>query len=596
MAKLPKSATLFEASWEICNKAGGIHTVLTSKLAYAQEHFSERYLPVGPFLGEQQNAVFREEAIPDGFKALSERAAQRGITVHYGRWLIDGEPPIFLLGWDGLVGRLNEAKAHYWDKYQLDTLGTVFYDVDQPLLWSMAVGEFVACFAELNAEPVILHAHEWLSAGAFLALGDHDLPNLKTIFTTHATVLGRALSSSKVFIYDKFATLNPDQEARNHGVTTKHQLECLAATLATIFTTVSHITAEEATAFLGRKPEVIVENGLNAEAFPSFDQLSQKHSAMREQLHDFTSAYFFPSYRFDLSNTHYQFTMGRYEIHNKGYDLYLRSLSELNKELKEKNSPHTVISLFLVPGDALQLRKEVTKQITIYRQVRQVLSQYIPAQQQDLYEALWKGRSAIDEFSLIPDAVRKQLHLLLAQLPTSTHPAISPFQLRQGDNDGLIQVARQYGLENNAEDRVKVLFFPIYFDGFDGVFDQPLYDIISGCDHGIFPSYYEPWGYTPMESLGMGIPAVTSTLAGFGRALENKSVAGLPDAAYVLDRNSNNEDAEAAALTKVLRESLEEEKRQWLLRRISSYLLIQAFDWSILYKNYLDAYQQALSS
>lgn len=588
---LPETLQLFEASWEICNKAGGIHTVLTSKLPYAQEHFAGHYLPVGPYLGSQQENSFREHPLPSEFKKLAAALEQKGVSLHYGSWLIENEPPVLLLGWEGLLGKLNSYKTRFWEKYQLDTLGTSFYDVDQPLLWSIAVGELVTSYAELNQHPIILHAHEWLSAGAFLVIGEQNLPHLHSIFTTHATVLGRALSSHDTFIYDKFATLDPSVEAKRWGVVTKHQLEKLAANLATIFTTVSQITAEEATAFLGRKPEVVVENGLNAQYFPAFDLLCERHLQVREQLHDFVSAYFFPSYRFNLAETQYQFTMGRYELHNKGYDLYLRSLGKLNEELKASKSQKTVISFFLVPGDALRLRPEVSLQLSIYRQVCHILTQYVKLQQRDLFESLWH-HAAIDELELLPKSVRNDLHLLLSRMPSGVRPAISPFDLREGDNDALIQTAHQYGLRNEESDRVKILFFPIYFDGFDGVFNLPLYDIISGCHLGVFPSFYEPWGYTPMESLAMSVPAVTSTLAGFGRAAATKKSA-LPSGVFVVDRNKDDEEAEAAQLSSILRIGLDEDERAWLLRRMAAYLTVQDFDWSILYKNYLDAYELA---
>jgi glycogen(starch) synthase len=556
-------------------------------LAYAQATFPGTYTVVGPLLAN--NPYFHQEEVPKDFVPVFELLKEKGIEARYGSWLTDGNPPCILLGWDGLVSSLNSYKATFWEKYKLDTLNTDFFDVDTPLLWSIAVGHLVETYAAQTKQPTLFHGHEWLAAGAFLLLNQNPL--VKTVFTTHATVLGRALSSGGEDIYTRLASIKPDEAAASHNIVTKHQLEKLSANLATVFTTVSHLTGREATAFLGRKPEVITENGVDSKLFPSFDTLCSMHDENREVLNDFVSAYFFSSYRFDLSTTTYQFTMGRYETHNKGYDLYLHSLGKLNQKLIKENSAKTVVALFFVPGDALRVRPEVTFQLAVHSHLTHTLHTYSARQQRELYQSLWEEGEHCANITILPKPVIEQLKQLILRLPVYENPPISPFDLRHPESDGILQAAREAGLTNAEGDRVKVLFFPAYFDGFDGIFNRSLYEIISGCDLGVFPSIYEPWGYTPMESLAMGVPGITSNLAGFGLAAAERS----PDerGSLVIHREGIPDAEVARNLADLLFQAVNLDPRQHMLDRMSAYQVIQKFDWRELYGRYHEAYNLA---
>ena len=361
---MKEQSYLFEVSWEVCNKVGGIHTVLTSKMSWAQKEFPGHYFAVGPYFSEGTPGEFQELALPPDLQKVADMVSPQGITLHYGTWNIPTTPPVLLIAWEGLVGKLNDLKSRYWERYQLDSLNTDFYDVDQPLLWSTAIGMVVEAYSAVHNEPTIVHAHEWMSGGAILYLNSLAANSVKTVFTTHATVLGRALSGQGISIYDDLHSIDPTEAAKTSGVTTKHQIEAFSAQNATVFTTVSQVTAEEAARFLGREADIITENGLNLEDFLPFDALSIRRQAIRTQLEEFVAAYFFPYYHIDLNATSYQFTMGRYEPHNKGYDVYLESLGQLNTQLKEEGSGQTVLSFFLVPGDHLAHTRVTHAQFT----------------------------------------------------------------------------------------------------------------------------------------------------------------------------------------------------------------------------------------
>jgi glycogen(starch) synthase len=584
---------LFEVSWEVCNKVGGIHTVITSKLGECLAEFGDRYLAIGPYIRGNTPQNFGEEPLPAMLQPLEEDLNKQGIGLHYGHWLVYGEPAALLIDWKDFTLRTNEIKQRFWDQYQLDSMGTVYYDFDEPILWSSAVGFFVKAFAEYYPEEKITaHVHEWMSGGVVLVNPKGSLSNLRTVFTTHATVLGRALTSRGVLSSEHLNINDPDQEARNSNVLPKHQAERLSAAYADVFTAVSDLTAKEAEMLIGVPTTAIVENGLNLDDFPDFAELSQQHETARERLHRFVMAFFFPSYQFNLDKTVYQFTMGRYEYHNKGYDLYLQALGELNTRLQKEGTDKTVVALIMVPGDVASIKEDFLTQLNVAKQLNAILNEEVMRQRHAIIRSLWD-----DEVSqkgtlgmVLPPPLRAEVDALMSHLPQATQPSLSPFEVRSGDNDAILQGARQYGLLNREEDRVKVVFLPKYFDGFDGIFNVPLYDLVVGCDLGVFPSAYEPWGYTPMEGLILGVPVITSTLSGFGHSMESKTQAN-PEGVLLLKRKPENSPEALADLVAQLHLSVEESNRQWVLRRVHAYTAIQDYSWKILYPKYSKLYQ-----
>lgn len=575
-------AVLIEASWEVAHKDGGIYTVLTTKLQHATANFPGRYIPVGAYRKPIQD--FLELDIPEEWQDIAANLEKRSIGFHYGAWEVPGKPEIILLDWEKLFAEAPVIKKELWETFKLDTLDAG-HDTDEPLLWSVAVGHLVAEYAAVHPKtPIILHAHEWLAAGSILTAKQRQ-SGAKAVFTTHATALGRALCSEDIFIYDKLETFKPDEEAKRHNMVSKFQLERLGATEADVFTTVSSVTAREAEAFLGRKPDV-VENGIDSSLFPTYDQLVGKRPQLRQQLEDFISAYFFPSYRFDVTNIRYTFTMGRYEFRNKGYDLELEALGKLNAELKKSPGAPTVVAFFFVPGASAPLRPEVTRQLVAYRHLANLLESFASGEHRRVEREIWDDVEC--SCALMPEAARDTARRLLDQIRTDKHPPISPFNLPDPEHDSILSAAKAHGLENKPDDCVKVLFFPVYLDGFDGIFNVPLYDIVSACDLGLFTSLYEPWGYTPVESLALGVPAVTSTLSGFGQAAKESP------GVMIVNRDHGNNEKEVAELVKYLSLPLKENERSWVARRISAYQSVEAFDWERLYPKYLAAYQKAL--
>jgi phosphorylase/glycogen(starch) synthase len=522
---------LLEASWEVANKVGGIHTVVTSKLPYALADSGGRYLAIGPWLG-QSEAVFTPAETPDWLPGLL------GIEIHYGTWQVAGGTPCALLDWNKLVSESNAIKAGFWEKFSLDTLGSDFYDFDQPMLWGVAVARLADALA---TEPLILQAHEWLAGAAILAASN---PNVKTVFTTHATTLGRSLASRNIPFYDQYTTINPDSTAEEIGVAAKHSLESLAARHANAFTTVSKLTADEATAFLGRQPDVITENGIDLESLPSFTELAHTHRHVHLRSGIFFDDWFTSSLAPSNSAPFWIYSMGRFETHNKGYDIYLESLGHLNETLKAADGRDVLALLFVaVPSRGFKPEAATARILRLSGQ-----------------------------------------RTKLADLPAYDEVPVSPYFT--ASDDEILHLAANHGLKNRAEDKVRLIYVPAFLDGFDGLLNEPIYDLAAACDLGIFPSYYEPWGYTPMESMALGVPAITSDLAGFASA-EGAGGAGLD----VIRRRSGEG---VDKLTELMQAALAESPRRRDERKVAAWQTIQNhFGWDKLYANYRTAYDLA---
>lgn len=591
------SKYLFEVSWEVCNKVGGIHTVITTKLPYVQKEFGDNYYAIGPFIPGFTPQNFTEKAAPDNLQSVFDEAHSRGVELHFGLWETGHtkQTQVILVDFSNMMPQASFFKAKYWEDYGLDSLGSDFFDFDQPLLWSTAIGIFTEIFADKNLQKndkIALHAHEWMSAGSILYLKHHKVSpeRILTIFTTHATALGRALTSRNIYHENQLSISNPDTEARNVGVLAKHLMEKIAGNQADHFTTVSEVTAQECQRLLGVKP-VVVENGLDLINFPNFEELIIQKSQSRHILNDYLFAYFAPFYPINLNKVSIHFTMGRYEFHNKGYDLHLEALAELNQKLKSENSEKTLVNIFMVPGDYIALRPEMANQIAIMRQILLEMEQDLhhgnTTPQQYFYGIKYHQKNS---GITLTEKIEERIENLITYLPKDSLPPLSPFEMRHNEWDEIMNKAKSLKLTNNQDDRVKIIFLPVYLNGFDGILNLPLYNLIVGCDLGVFASAYEPWGYTPMESLVMGVPAITSTLSGFGQAA-TKIEQITPEGVLILPRSLDNRDSTIQELVRLISLPLQESPKKWTERKYSAYKAVQYFNWDNIYPKYAKLYE-----
>lgn len=458
---------LIEVSWEVCNMVGGIHTVLATKVRAMQARYGTRYIVVGPDLARAEGTrpVFREEIWHAG---LHEALADAPVGCRMGRWLVPGEPRCLLVDHNALLAHKDAILAQYWEWYRLDSIAGG-WDYLEPVMFSHAVGQAVERLASAYFLPrqlaVVVQSHEWLTGATLLYL-KRRVPEVGTVFTTHATTLGRALAANRPSpeLYDTMGAVDPDATARELGVPSKHSMESIAAREADCFTTVSAITAEECLQFLRRAPDPILMNGMDDDFPPALLREPTAVHAARARL--FEIATLATATTYDRDQTELFVCAGRYEFVNKGIDVALDALAALDHDLRTRSGGRVVVFALFPAGNA-------------------------------------GPRRAILQASRTGERVEQ--------------PYLSTHDLHHEASDPILRRLADEGLLNRPENAVHVVFVPVYLDGNDPLVHETYYELVVGADLTLFPSFYEPWGYTPMESIALGVPTITTDLAGFGR-------------------------------------------------------------------------------
>jgi len=541
------SKFVFEISWEVCNKVGGIHTVISSKVHEAKKNF-ENYYCVGNYIHAKKEN-FIEHNVPNEFRKVFEKVKKMGIDAHYGIWKINEETNCILIDYSNYTTNTPIVKKELWEQFKIDSLNSTWYDYDEAIIWSWCCGILIEELSlKLKNDDIFLHAHEWMSGGAIFYCKTQENSRVKTVFTTHATMLGRSISGNNINLYDLEKNIDPNKFAYSLNVHTKHQSETVLAKISDCFTTVSDITAKETEFFYSKKPDIILYNGFNTQ------KMNYDFSREREHINEFLKAYFYLNSPIDVDNTQVIFTSGRNEVRNKGVDILISSLAKLNEHLKRENSPKAIVCfILLLIGD--------------FKEDPLIRNSF------DAYKN--KSQSAKKKYT-----------------PLSTHeiPTDNP----------IIKQLFSLGLCNREDDKVKIILNPKYLDSNDGFFNRQYYEITSGCDLSVFASFYEPWGYTPLESISCGVPTITSDLAGFGLYLQDKGFNNcflLDDkkscSIEVLKREGKSYDEAVDSLFFLLQKFSNKTAKELYFEKEVSKELSKQFDWSKFYKNYLEAYEFA---
>jgi glycogen(starch) synthase len=602
-------AFLIEISWEVCNQIGGIYQVVRSKAPLMVHRWREQYCMLGPYIEGKVSLEF-EASRPTGWLArLLDALAHEGLRVHHGHWLIQGRPRVLLLEHKYLAPQLQSLQQALKSEHGIE-LTPNEQVVDEALLFGEAVrrtltaaagvlslGNHHNTGAALGAEEtlptqLLAHFHEWQGAVALPYLRRAGL-RIGTLFTTHATQLGRYIAPNEPDFYDRLNTLDPDTEALHYNVRAQHDIERACAQHAHVFTTVSQITAEECAALLGRKPDLITPNGLTISRFNVGHDLQTFHADFKQRIHTFTMGYFFPHQRFDLDRTLYLFTSGRFEPRNKGFDLCLEALARLNTQLKLTRTGITVVFFVIASRPVRSIHPLALEKRGILNELRDVCDNIMERVGESLFQrAAAGGKLSLD--NLVEDYWQLRYRRTQAALRTDTLPPIVTHILEDDRSDPVLIQLRRLQLFNRPDDAVKVVYHPEFIAPVNPLWGIEYEQFVRGCHLGVFPSAYEPWGYTPLECMALGTPAISSDLAGFGRYVDEV----LPDhdrwGVWVLPRRSRTfEDAaedlakrlfEFCLLTRRERVSLrnEVEKRSW------------EFDWSRLGTAYHQAHDLAL--
>lgn len=582
---------LFEVSWEVCNKVGGIYTVVKTKIEITKEHYPSYFL-IGPYFESRAKVEFAEKEAPAEFVSAFAELEKKGIKCYFGSWQVKGEPDTILIDFSRFVSEKNNIKSSLWEEYKIDSIKSS-WDYEEPIVWSTAVGLLLEQLAQsYKGKRIVAQFHEWLSGGAILYLKKKNAA-IGTVFTTHATMLGRALCGSGMDLYAMLPTMDPIQLAYQSNIQDKFLTEKACAHASDVFTTVSEITAIEAEKILGRKPDIIVLNGLDAEKFPTIEEYSVKHVTCREKLREFLVFHFFPYYTFNIENTLIYFIFGRYEYKNKGVDIFIRALGILNRQLKEEKSEKTIAAFFFIPQDTHDMKTEILENKMFYRHIKNYI--YFNAESimsHILYDFV-SGKDIINDDLLTKDFMLNMKKDVM-RFKRKGNPPLLTHNINDESNDAILQGFRANQLCNLAEDRVKVILYPTYVDVDDGLLNLSYYDSMAGCHLGVFPSYYEPYGYTPLEASALGVPAITTDLAGFGRFISQKLKGSDDEGIFVIPRFGKDDDFVVNALAGRLHNFSQRNKLERNQNKISAKYLSSLADWKILIQHYIEAHNLAI--
>ena len=534
---------IFESSWEVCNKVGGIYTVLSTRAKTLQEKLQDRIIFIGPdFWKESESPYFREE--PSLFAEWQWEAKEKGIRVRVGRWIIPSEPIAILVDFNPFFEKKNEIYAWLWEQYKVDSLHA-YGDYDEASMFSYAAGLVVESFYNhyLNdKQKVVYHANEWMCGLGALYI-NNKVPAIATIFTTHATSIGRSIAGNNKPLYDYLFAYNGDQMAQELNMQSKHSIEKETAWNVDCFTTVSDITANECRELLDKPVDVVLPNGFDNSFVPKAATFNKKRKVAREKMLKVANALLGEQLDDD---TIIVSTSGRYEFRNKGIDVFVEAMNRL---LRDRNLKKKVLAFIVVPGWVGEPRK-------------------------DLQERLATSQS----------------YDTALEVPQITH------WLHNMGHDNVLNMMKYYDMHNRHEDNVKVVFLPCYLDGKDGILNLSYYDVVLGNDLCIYPSYYEPWGYTPLEAIAFKVPCITTDLAGFG-LWSNKEFGHdgkLEDGVRVIHRTDYNYSEVADYIKDTVAEFSAMKKTQIDACRKQAEALSKKALWKEFIKYYYEAYDIAL--
>lgn len=572
--------------------------MIKSKAPVTTKEYKGRYCLVGPVNWKSAKTEV-EELLPSSepLRLTLESMASRGIKYLYGRWLIEGAPRVLLFDIGSAYHNLDEWKSDLWSVAGIPAPAGDSESNDAIVLGYLVawfLGEYVSHDRE---HAVVAHFHEWL-AGVALPLCRKREIDVTTIFTTHATLLGRYLCAGSVDFYNNLQYFDVDAEAGKRGIYHRYCIERAATHSCDVFTTVSHITAYESEHLLKRKPDGVLPNGLNVVKFSAVHEFQNLHAIKKEAINEFVRGHFYGHYDFDLDNTLYVFISGRYEYRNKGADVYIESLARLNHRLKSAGSNKTVVAFIIMPAATNSYTVETLKGQAVIKALDNTVKEIQQSFGKRLLEhcarSTQHGKEVPDIDELLTSSDRILLKRRVFALKRNTLPPVVTHNMADDANDPILNQIRRVQLFNHPSDRVKIIFHPEFLNSNNPILPLDYDDFVRGCHMGIFPSYYEPWGYTPAECTVMGVPSITTNLSGFGcymeDLIENSSDYGI----YIVDRRSQGIDDSINQLVDYMFEFCGKSRRQRINQRNRTERLSDLLDWKRMGLEYVKARQLAL--
>lgn len=536
---------IFESCWEVCNKVGGIYTVLSTKAKTLQTKLNDKIIFIGPDIWNEALPVdFLEDK--SLFKEWKNKVGMTGeLKVKVGRWDVPGNPPVILVDFKPFFAEKDALYYSMWEQFRVDSLHA-YGDYDESCIFAYAVGKVVESFYhfyQLEDKKVAALLNEWMLGMAALYI-QKQLPKVATLFTTHATSIGRSIAGNNKALYAYMDGYNGDQMAAELNMEAKHSIEKQAAHHVDCFTTVSDITARECKQLLDKEPDIVTPNGFEPNFVPAKLEYTKKRAEARKALINMAEKLL--GYTID-PDVLLVSTSGRYEYRNKGIDVFIEAMNRVRTSGRLQRE---TIAFILVPAWVKEVRADL--------------------------------KMAIE--------TNYENHLPM-QCPFITH------WLHQMQDDKVINYIGSAGFQNSKDEKLKIIFVPCYLNGKDGILDKTYYDILIGMDATVYPSYYEPWGYTPLESIAFGIPTVTTNLAGFGMWAKKAGVSGgdLSEGVAVIDRTDFNYfEVADAIMEQILSLSGKTEKERQQIKKNCLALSGKA-EWDKFITYYFEAFDIALS-
>ncbi len=534
---------IFESSWEVCNKVGGIYAVLSTRAKTLQDMIKDHVIFVGPDCWNDKACPFFTED-SKLFADWKLKAMEEGLNIKIGRWNVPGEPIAILVDFQSFFDQKNEIYGKLWEYYQVDSLHA-YGDYDDSAMFAFATAKVVESyyrFFDLSTSKVVFHANEWQTGFAALVL-KKLVPDVATIFTTHATGIGRSIAGNGKPLYEYLFAYNGDQMASELNMESKHSIEKQTAWNVDCFTTVSDITAKECAELLDKPVDVVLPNGFENNFVPKGAAFTKKYKEARNAMLQVANC--LTGCEFD-DDTILISTSGRYEFRNKGIDVFIESMNRLRFDDRLHRE---VVAFIDVPG-------------------------WVAGPREDLIDRLRSGKkfdTALDN-------------------PRITH------WLNNMNEDNVLNMMNALDIWNRKEDKVKIIFVPSYLIGDDGIFNKTYYDVILGNDLCIYPSYYEPWGYTPLEAIAFKVPCITTDLAGFGlwANKEKGSNSEITDGVKVVHRTDYNFNEVADSIKNTVIEYAALDKNEVKTIRTKAENLSKKALWSKFIAYYKEAYDFAL--
>lgn len=534
---------LFESSWEVCNKVGGIYTVLSTKAHTLQQSFKDKLIFIGPDVWANTNApdFIEDDVLFTDWKTHAKTTDN--LKVKVGRWNVPGTPPVILVDFKPFFKERDSFFYSMWESFRVDSIHA-YGDYDESCIFAYAVGKVIESFYhfyKLENKKVAALFNEWMLGMGALYI-QKQIPAIATLFTTHATSIGRSIAGNNKALYAYMDGYNGDQMARELNMEAKHSLEKQTALHVDCFTTVSDITARECKQLLDKAPDIVTPNGFVPNFVPAGKEYDKKRTAARRALLNVAEKLLGCPISPDAFLVS---TSGRYEYRNKGIDVFIEAMNRVRTSGRLQRE---VVAFIMVPA--------------------------------------WVRDARADLKEVIDKNIRTTSPM---QMPFVTH------WLNLMEQDKVLNYITHAGFTNSAADKLKIIFVPCYLDGHDGILDKPYYDLLIGMDATVYPSYYEPWGYTPLESIAFGIPTITTNLAGFG-LWAKKHVTGnnINEGVAVVNRDDFNYFEVADAITSAILTLTGKDKKEAEEIQKHSFRLAAKAEWSKFIVYYEEAFKIAL--